>query len=134
MGEIKHRQMGGGPGIEYAEIHLPDDQDWGSGSYTTIFQAKALPPSRPLMSAMINLPRFQLTVSINPSGEVVILLGETEPKSRARLRLPWGLERTRAHSLQIQFAAWAVIGVLLDGQALSVSTQNLVKNSPEQGV
>ena len=134
MAEIKHRQVGGGPGIEFAEINLPDDADWGTGSYTTIFAAKALPPLKVMMSAMINLPRFQITVSVNPSGEVAILLGEAEPKSRARVRLPWGLERARTHSLQIQFASWAVIGALPDGQAVPLTSQSVVKGVSADGI
>ena len=121
MGEQKHRQVGGGPGIEFAEILLPDDADWGSGSYTTIFAAKALPAKKAMMSAMINLPRFQITVSVNVNGIVTILLGDTNPKDRAQLQLPWGLERSRTHSLQIQFEGWTVVGALLDGKALNVT-------------
>ena len=120
MAELKHRQLGGGPGIAYAEISITDDKDWGTGSYTTIFEAGALPPKQAMMSAMIHLPQFQITVTANVNGVIAVLLGAKEPTSRARIRLPNNLERQRTHSLQIQFAAWHVVGAMLDGSALKV--------------
>jgi hypothetical protein len=123
MAEIKHRQVGGGPGIAYAEIYIAEDSDWGTGSYTTIFEAQGLPPRKTLMSAMFNMPQFQITVTANVNGVVAVMLGSANPKSRARIRLPADLERARTHSLQVQFMGWRVVGALLDGNAVAVMQQ-----------
>ena len=112
--------MGGGPGIEMAEIVLDDESDWGTGRYVTIFSKGTLPPKRPMMSAMINLPQFQITVSVNANRTVAVLLGDEQPKSRVHVQLPWGLERMRTHSLQVEFMGWAVVGVMLDGSPLAL--------------
>lgn len=121
MAEIKHRQVGGGPGIAYAEILLPDDKDWGRGSYTTIFARGALWPKKAMMSAMFNVPRFQITVSVNAVGAVVILLGDTIVRDRGRLQLPGDMKKETTHSLQVEFVDWKIVAALLDGRAVAVS-------------
>jgi hypothetical protein len=120
MGEIRHKQVGGGGGIEYVEIVMPDERDWGTGSYVTVFRPKPMASKEVVMSALVNLPRFQVTASINPDGLVAVLLGDSQPKDRVRLQLPQEMSRGKLHSLQIDFASWRVVNVLFDSQALMV--------------
>ena len=126
MGEIRHKQVGGGGGIEYVEIVMPDERDWGTGSYVTVFRPKPRASKEVVMSALVNLPRFQVTASINAGGLVAVLLGDSQPKDRVRLQLPQEMAREKLHSLQIDFASWRVVNALFDSQALLVHRLALV--------
>jgi hypothetical protein len=122
--EMNHQQSNPSPETSSSTIHMPDDADVGTGTYTVVFKPNVLPASKSIMSAIFNAPTFQLTATINPNGEIPVLLGNTteEPKHRVVVRLPAGLSRA-AHTLKIEFANWRIETISLDGQRLAPVTQ-----------
>ena len=62
MPEIKHQRLGGNPHVEFGEIHIPDDADLGTGTFTTVYKAKAFRSNTgAIASAMVNPPAFQIS-------------------------------------------------------------------------
>ncbi len=119
MPEIKHQQLDASPEIWSAEIHIPDDQDFGTGTFTTNFAPKALVPTRVISSAMVNRPNCQISVTVNPNGKVAVVLGRTGPLDQAIFRLPQYVKKGPAYTLTIQFAAWHIFSASLDDTPLT---------------
>ena len=122
MPEIKHQQRNASPEISLAEIHIPDDTDWGAGTFTTKFSPRALPATSVIASAMINAPRFQIIATVNPNGEVPVQLGRadgTDPLDSAVFLLPTKLRPSKRHTLQIEFASWHIMAASLNHQQLN---------------
>lgn len=80
MTEARNRSDNPAPGIEYQEIYLPDDSDFGTGKFTFRVKENSLEPpckSEPkaISAVAFNPPRFQLSVSLSPgTKEVPVLL------------------------------------------------------------
>lgn len=119
MADIKHRQHGGAPGIEYAEIYIPDDKLLGNGIFTTVLKPDALTKNKPIISIMINVPIFQISVNINPgTKEIPVLLGKadgTEPLSKKLFLIPETLRTTKTNKLVVKFINWEITGLTLNG-------------------
>ena len=119
MPEIKHQQLDASPEILSAEIHIPDDKDLGTGTFTINLAPKALTPAKVISSAMVNRPNFQISVTVNPNGNVAVMLGRTNPLDSAIFRLPQDVKRGPAHTLTIQFTAWHIFSASLDDAPLT---------------
>jgi hypothetical protein len=119
--EIKHQQLDPSPETSSSEIHIPDDADMGTGTFTVVFKPRVLPASKVIASAIVYAPTFQLTATVNPNGEIPVLLGDTNspPKHRLVVRLPGSVYRPHAHTLKVAFANWQITAVTLDGQPLA---------------
>ena len=121
MPEIRHRQRNAAPEIDYAEIHIPDDTDWGTGSFTIVFKPDALAATKAIASIILNAPRFQLSVTVNPNMEVPVALGRadgSDPSSTETFTLTPIADVSAIHTLVARFRDWRVIGLALDGVVL----------------
>lgn len=114
---IVRRQLNASPEIAYAEIHIPDDTDLGTGRFTTVLNARALESQRHIASAMVNQPRFQISVTLNcDTRRIPVLLGRadgTPPASGRVFALP-KTDPGAEHSLVAHFRDWEVTGLDLD--------------------
>lgn len=122
MAEIRHQQPKGAPGISFAEIHMPDDNDWGTGSFTTVFEPAALKKHKAIASIMINAPRFQISATANANGEIPVLLGRADgsgPVDKQIFVLPENFDALPAHTLKIEFIKWRILAAYLDDTPLT---------------
>jgi hypothetical protein len=122
MPEIKSREDRPLPGIEYSEISIPDENDLGTGTFTTVIEQKALAKINPIMSSIINEPDFQMIITINSAEEeVTALLGRadnTPPLSRKVFIIPEDTKIHESHSFQVIFSQWDIKALELDGKEL----------------
>lgn len=127
MAEIRDRQNNPGPGINYSEIYIPDDQNLGTGKYTTVLQPDALAKKDPILSIALNAPIFQISVNINPATkEIPVLLGKADgspPVSRKVFKLPQNIELTDAYTFKALFENWQVKELTMNAVSLHVQTQ-----------
>jgi hypothetical protein len=118
MKEIRHRQQGGNPEIEYSEIYIPNDKDLGTGTFTTVLKINALLKNNPIISIMINIPIFQISVNINPqTREIPVLLGKadgTDPISKKIFLIsPEDMARNRIYVAS--FKNWEITDLSANG-------------------
>ena len=77
---------------------------------------------------MVKVPRFQISVNINPgTKEIPVLLGKadgTDPISRKVFLLPMNVDPTISHSFVATFENWQVTGLELDGTPLTQNKPN----------
>ncbi len=119
--EIKHQQPSDSPEISFAEIHIPDDEDLGTGTFTTTFVPSVLPPVKAI-GLMVKSPTFQISVTVNPNLNVNVNLGladGTRPKDSGSFFLPKEIEPSIAPVLTIRFAKWCIVSATLDGDPLT---------------
>ena len=127
MGEIKTRQENPGPGIEYSELHIPDEENLGTGSYRIVLEPNALAKRQPTVGLVINPPIFQMSVNVNPATkEIPVLLGkadDTPPISEKVFRLPENIELSDSYEFNALFANWEIAELLLNRVSLPLQTQ-----------
>lgn len=122
MAEINSREKNPVPGIEYSEIHIPEEEDLGTGTFTTMLESGATSRINPIISSIINEPVFQLMVSINVAIEsVTVMLGtadQTPARSRKVFQLPKTFKTGESHQFDALFSKWSVTGLRMNGDAL----------------
>ena len=122
MPEIKHQQRNACPEISLGEIHIPDDADLGTGTFTTTFSPRALPPTtKVIFSVIINDPGLQVAATVNPNSEIAVALGRADgsnPRDVAIFILPRGVTKRASHTLRIEFADWCILSASFDGQPI----------------
>src|ERR1700686_894339 len=102
---MKYQQSGASPEIESAEIEIPSDNDWGTGSFRTNFLPSSLTATKPIFSVMFNPPTFYITAVIYVNREIIVSLGQVDGSTGIDHRvflLPRNLDPESAHSLVIQ--------------------------------
>ncbi len=123
MPAIKHRQPNASPEVEYGEINIPDDKNLGTGTFTTLLKPNALLGTKTISSIMINAPRFQISVNINPgTKEIPVLLGRADADhiSGKIFLLSANIDPTVSHTFVAAFENGQVLGLELDGTPLKV--------------
>lgn len=125
MPEIKSREEGPVPGIEYSEIHIPDDNDLGTGTFKTVLKEDIMGKINPIISSIANEePDFLMLVTINTAiEEINVMLGKSEkvpPVSRAIFSIPKELDIKTAHTIDAHFKEWKVTEVEIDGVKLEI--------------
>jgi hypothetical protein len=129
MAEVRNRIENPSPDLVFQEIHIPDDSNCGTGTFRFLAKKDVLvPPSRPepkaLVAMVLNPPRFQVSVSVNPgTREIPVLLGRADgspPISARAFVLPSGLDTAAAHEFRAVFRNWRVLSLEMDGQELEV--------------
>ncbi|RJQ45996.1 MAG: hypothetical protein C4538_07730 [Nitrospiraceae bacterium] len=122
MAEIKSREDKPLPGIEYSEIIIHDENDLGTGTFTTAIEKKALAKINPIISTIINEPEFKMIVTINSGEEeVTVLLGKapnTPALSRKVFKIPEDTKIHESHDFRVIFSGWEITSMELDGNAL----------------
>jgi hypothetical protein len=124
MPEIKSREDGPIPGIDYSEINIPDDSDLGTGTFRTVLKEDILGKINPIISSIGNEPDFLMLVTINSAiEEINVMLGKSEkepPLSRVIFRLPKEIDSKARHTIDAHFKEWKITEVVLDGEKLEV--------------
>ena len=123
MAEFKHRQERPGAHILYGEVRFPDEHDLGTGTYTVAIEADALRGQDPVAAVVINRPRFQLALEVNPqSREAIVTFGRAdgaEPVLQSVHRLPPdGPAGGGPAVFLVSFERWAVKSVNLNDEDL----------------
>ena len=127
MPEARNRIDNPAPELSFQEIYLPDDQDFGTGTFR--FQAKEntlIPPAKPgpkgIAAIALNAPRFQISVTVNPgTKEIPVGLGRADgsnPSAVAVFLLPSDLDTGLPHEFEVTFQNWQVISLTMDGTTL----------------
>jgi hypothetical protein len=127
MAEIKSCEQNPIAGIEYSEIIIPDENDLGTGTFTSVLQPDAMAKNNPLISTIVNEPVFKLFVNINiVTEEATVLLGKADdspPLSREIFKLPKEINAKESHRFEAVFKDWKVKGLKMNGKGLkSVKT------------
>ena len=122
MAEIKSRDNNPVPGIDHSEIHIPDENNLGTGTYITVLEPNAMAKINPIISSIINEPVFMLVVSINLAIEsVTVMIGKadnTPPLSRKVFKLPKEIDLPATHTLDVGFGEWKIELLRMDGESL----------------
>ena len=122
MSEIKHRLLNTGPDIEYTEIYIPDENNLGTGQFTTVLKEGALSKNNPIASMIVKRPVFQMSVNINPqTSKTPVVLGradEPKPKDEVIFSLPGNLDKTTKHAFVAEFEEWKIRHLKLDDISL----------------
>ena len=124
MPEVKSRENNPLPGIEYSEIHIPDEDILGTGTFATVLEAGAMAKINPIMSTIVNKPVFQLIVSVNAGEEeATVVLGKadnTPALSRKVFSIPKEARPEKSHELLVVFSDWDIKALQMNGDELSV--------------
>ena len=122
MGEIRYRQPTPQKGIEYGEIHIPDDQDFGTGTFAMEIQAGAMTPTKGSAYLMVNAPRFQISVNVDTKAKRInAAVGGAAGQDPSDLRIyafPPKTDLTLANVITVQFGGWKITQLNLNGQVL----------------
>ena len=124
MPAIVLQQKGSTPQISSATIQIPDDKDFGTGTFITVLVPNALKAGEVITSTMYHLPYFHTTATVNPNGDVAVLLaradGSSPPNQRTFLlpRTPRAKNVSEEHELSISFVDWNITSASLDGDLL----------------
>ena len=125
MPEINHQQLGDSPEIESGAIHIPDDSDFGTGTFTTVLAPDALRARKVISSIMLFPPAFQVSVTVNPNGDVVVWLGRADEPQPADQRVfefpdtPRAVKLAEKHEIRVSFIRWNITSAFLDDALLS---------------
>lgn len=122
MAEIKSREQNPISGIEYSEIIIPDEQNLGTGTFTTVLQPDAMVKTNPIISSIVNNPVFKMFVNINiVTKEATVLLGKADDSpasSREIFRLPKKINTKETHRFGAIFKDWKVKELKMNGKKL----------------
>ena len=122
MPEIRHQVPGSAPGVQFAEIHIPNDEDWGTGTFTTIFAPDAFSSGHVVASVMFNLPTFGISVTVNPNRYIPVLLGRADgspPTARKTFVLSVAFDASMRHICMAAFGDWQVLDLTMDDAPLA---------------
>lgn len=127
MSEIKSRENGPVPGVEYSEINIPDDRQMGTGSFTTVLEPTALKKINPVISSIQNEPVFLMIISINIAIEqATAMIGKshnTPPLDRRVFTIPKGIDLMQTNAFSVSFSDWDIISMKLNGNNLNPAEQ-----------
>jgi hypothetical protein len=125
MSEMKSRESKPVPGIDYSEIHIPDDQKVGTGTYTTMLEPKAMSKINPIISSIQNEPIFLMIVSINGAiNQATAMIGKshnTPPLDRKVFNIPTNIDLEKANEFTVSFDDWDIMALRLNGNQLQQS-------------
>jgi len=122
VSEIISREDRPLPGIEYSEISIPDENDLGTGTFTTVIEQRAMAKINPIMSSVTNEPFFQMIMTINSAEEEATVLlgkaGNSPALSRKVFKIPEDTKIHESHNFKVVFSEWDIKALELDGNAL----------------
>lgn len=124
MAEIKSREDEPLPGITYSEIHIPDENSLGTGTFITVLEEGAFGKKNPIMSSIMNEPVFVLILSMNAAIEsATAMVGKsqnTPPLDRKVFKFPSDIDTKSVLSFKVIFDDWDITGIELNGNNLEL--------------
>jgi hypothetical protein len=127
MAEIKSRENNPLPGINYSEIRIPDEQNLGTGTFTTVLEPDAMAKISPIVSSIVNKPVFKLLVNIHlATKEITALLGKannTPALSREVFKMPEKINFSDKHSFKVIFKDWKIKELKMNRKRLEKVTE-----------
>ena len=122
MAEIRSREEHPIPGVAYSALHIPDEYNLGTGTFTTMVEAGAMAKINPIISNIMNEPYFLMIVTVNLGiDQVTALLGKAHdegPISRKVFDIPGDINTGDAHDVTVVFRDWDIHDITLDGTSL----------------
>lgn len=120
------------PEIKETVLYLPDKKgrDISSGMFRTILEKGAFIKRKPIVSAVINIPIFELTVNFNPQNKpprCPVFLGtptEDRPRDKKVFLLPEDAIYDTGNQIvfDVYWENWQIADVLInDGKPLVIS-------------
>ena len=129
MADIKSRENNPLPGIYYSEIRIPDEQNLGTGTFTTVLEPDALVKISPIVSSVVNKPVFKLLVNIHlATKEITALLGKADNSpalSREVFKIPEKINLSEKHSLKVIFKDWKIKDMKMNRGKLEKVTETV---------
>lgn len=123
MPEIKSREAKPIPGVDYSEIHIPDEKEIGTGTFTTVLESGALSKINPIVSSIQNEPIFLMIVSINIAiDQVTVMIGKshnTSPLDRKVFNIPKDIDLKKTNDFTVSFSNWDIKDMKLNEKKLS---------------
>lgn len=125
MAEMRSREKNPIPGVDYSEIRIPEENNLGTGAFTTMLEPGALKKNNPVISSIQKEPVFLLVVSINIAIEqVTAMIGKsqgTPPLSRKVFTIPSDTNLEEANDFTVNFHDWEIQEMNLNGQKLQAA-------------
>ncbi len=125
MGEINSREKNPIPGIDFSELHIPDEYNLGTGKFITMVEAGGFKKMNPIISNVMNEPYFLMIVTMNLGiDQVTALLGKAHDEgaiSRKVFNIPKDIVVENAHDFTVTFKDWDITEMKLDGKALELA-------------
>ena len=124
MAEIKSREEEPLPGITYSEIHIPDENSLGTGTFMTVLEEGAFGKKNPIISSIMNEPEFVLILSMNVAIEsATAMLGKsqnTQPLDRKVFKIPTEVDTKEVLRFKVSFDDWDISGIEINGNKLDL--------------
>jgi hypothetical protein len=108
--------------IASSKIHIPDESDFGTGSFVMRFKRRGLPPNKTTALLISRPPHVQIAVTVSPNGLVIVALGYPDgsrPIHRATFLMPVGVNQDTDHSITVGFERGRISRALLDDMPLT---------------
>ncbi len=125
MGEINSHEKNPIPGVEFSEIHIPDEFSLGTGKFITMVEKGAIKKMSPIISNVMNEPHFVMIVTINLGIEqVTALIGKAHDEgaiTRKVFTIPSDIVPENAHDFTVIFEEWDITAIKLNGKELELA-------------
>ena len=122
MVEIKSREDEPLPGITLSEVHIPDENNLGTGTFMTVLEEGAFGKKNPIISSIMNEPEFVLILSMNAAIEsATAMIGKsqnTQPLDRKVFKFPADIDTKEVLSFKVSFDDWDIKGLEINGNNL----------------
>ena len=124
MAEIKSREEEPLPGITYSEIHIPDENSLGTGTFITVLEEGAFGKKNPIISSIMNEPEFVLILIMNVAIEsATAMIGKsqnTQPLDRKVFKIPTEVDTKEVLRFKVSFDDWDIKGIEINGNKLGL--------------
>lgn len=122
MAEVSSRQNDPGPDIDFQEVYLPNDQDYGTGVFRFQVKEKTLTGRGKITATAVHAPHFQISAALNLGRkEVPVDLGKfdgSDPMARNVFLLPVNINLMKSHEFIVTFKNWRLVSMTMDKTAL----------------
>lgn len=124
------------PEVEVATVDIPDDTDFSTGRLTAVFKPKAFATGNEILIGIINLPRFQGSISVNRARSLVTIMvlegvPSDLPPPVTLFKLPKYIKAGANHTIAVQFSKWQVETAMFDNASLPIHKEEWVTKPVE---
>ncbi len=122
--------------VESAILEIPDDMNFGTGSFSVVFNRKAFSPDGVSFAVGIaNPPRIQCFMEVNRARSLLGIVlnpcvSSEEPLPTTQFMLPKHIKTGERHAATMRFIDWRVESVSFDNLPLEAATMLKAERSP----